>query len=195
VLTAIIATAESERALVPTLAALVPGSTSGLLSEVILADAASRDATAEVADIAGCRLMSSTAPLGTRFKAAAQAAKTPWLMFMRAGAVPEPSWVDAVTAFIHVTRQAGDRRAAAFRARPVVEPRSAAREFWSLLFAIVAGGPSPDQGLLIARDHYEAIGGHEDGDDAERRMIARIGRRDIALLSAAMGKGDIPDLG
>ena len=56
-LSAIIATHESERALVPTLAALVPGATEGLLGEVIVADAGSRDATAEVADIAGCRFM------------------------------------------------------------------------------------------------------------------------------------------
>ncbi len=60
-LSAIIATHESERALVPTLAALVPGATAGLLGEVIVADAGSRDATAEVADIAGCRFIASDA--------------------------------------------------------------------------------------------------------------------------------------
>ena len=70
-LSAIIATHESERALVPTLAALVPGATAGLLGEVIVADAGSRDATAEVADIAGCRFMVSSEPLGARLKAAA----------------------------------------------------------------------------------------------------------------------------
>ena len=63
-LSAIISTHESERALVPTLAALVPGATAGLLGEVIVADAGSRDATAEVADIAGCRFMASSEPLG-----------------------------------------------------------------------------------------------------------------------------------
>ena len=69
-LTAIIATRESERILVPTLAALVPGAMAGLLTEVIVADAGSRDATAEVTDIAGCRFMSDTAPVGARLKAA-----------------------------------------------------------------------------------------------------------------------------
>ena len=52
-LSAIIATYQSERALVPTLAALVPGAATGLISEVIVADANSSDATAEVADIDG----------------------------------------------------------------------------------------------------------------------------------------------
>ncbi len=49
-LSVIVATHESERALVPTLAALVPGATAGLLGEVVVADAGSRDATAEVAE-------------------------------------------------------------------------------------------------------------------------------------------------
>ena len=44
----------------PTLAALVPGAATGLLAEVVIADANSRDATAEVADIAGCRFLASS---------------------------------------------------------------------------------------------------------------------------------------
>ena len=47
-LSAIIATHESERTLVPTLSALVPGATAGLIGEVVVADAGSTDATAEV---------------------------------------------------------------------------------------------------------------------------------------------------
>ena len=116
-LSAIIATHESERALVPTLAALVPGATAGLLGEVIVADGGSRDATAEVADIAGCRFIASGAPLGTRLKAAAATTRTPWLMFLRAGCVPEPGWVDAAERFI-----AGDRPARRGRSRRGVPP-------------------------------------------------------------------------
>ena len=58
-LSVVISTHESERSLVPTLAALVPGATGGLISEVVLADAGSTDATEEVADIAGCRFVQS----------------------------------------------------------------------------------------------------------------------------------------
>ncbi len=39
----------------PTLAALVPGATAGIVREVIVADGGSRDDTEKVADIAGCR--------------------------------------------------------------------------------------------------------------------------------------------
>ena len=99
-LSAIIATHESERALVPTLAALVPGAAAGLLAEVVVADAGSRDATAEVADIAGCRFISSAEPIGARLKAAAASTRSPWLMFLRAGAVPQAGWIEAANRFM-----------------------------------------------------------------------------------------------
>src|ERR1700692_1444428 len=53
-LSVIIATKDSERALVPTLAALVSGATAGMISEVLIADGGSRDDTAAVAEVAGC---------------------------------------------------------------------------------------------------------------------------------------------
>jgi len=56
-LSVIIATEDSERLLVPTLAALIPGALAGIVREVIVADAGSRDGTAAVADIAGCRVV------------------------------------------------------------------------------------------------------------------------------------------
>jgi glycosyltransferase involved in cell wall biosynthesis len=99
-LTVIIATHESERALVQTLAPLVSGATAGLITEVIIADAGSTDATAEIADIAGCRYLGGDAAAGGRLKRAAAEARTPWLMFLRPGTVPEPGWVEAVERFI-----------------------------------------------------------------------------------------------
>src|SRR3954471_21092030 len=99
-LTVIIPTCESERALVQTLSPLVVGATAGLIAEVIVADAGSRDATEEVAEIAGCRFLKVEAPVGARLAQAAALARTPWLLFLRPGCVPEPSWVDAVRDFI-----------------------------------------------------------------------------------------------
>jgi len=49
-LSVVIATHESERALLPTLSALVAGAAAGLVREVIVADAGSRDATVAIAD-------------------------------------------------------------------------------------------------------------------------------------------------
>ena len=77
----VIATHDSERALVATLAALVPGATAGIVREVIVADGGSKDETEQVADIAGCRFLASKEPLGARLKAAAAGARGTWLMF------------------------------------------------------------------------------------------------------------------
>src|SRR5262245_65753953 len=105
-LSAIISTHESERSLVPTLSALVPAAATGLVADVVIADANSRDATAEVADIAGCRFMASHDPIGARLKAAAAATRSPWLRFLRAGAVPQPGWMDATDQLISTTAAA-----------------------------------------------------------------------------------------
>src|SRR5471032_772256 len=171
-LSAIIATHESERSLVPTLAALVAGATDGLLGEVVVADGGSRDATAEVADIAGCHFMTSAEPMGERLKAAAASTRQPWLLFLRAGCVPEPGWIATTERFIEATDLLdGAARAAVFRppgAADLLHPRLT--ELTALLRVIFGGGPKPEQGLLIARRFYDAIGGHPDGADAEASM-------------------------
>jgi len=183
-LSAIIATHESEHTVVPTLAALVPGVTAGLLGEVIVADAGSRDATAEVAEVAGCRFMVSNEPLGVRLKAAAAATRAPWLMFLRAGCVPEPGWVSAAERFIEESNRLEQTRAAVFRppgAADLLRPGLA--ELFDLMRVALGGGARPEQGLLIARRHYERLGGHPEGGDADAAMLRRIGRRRIAMLT------------
>ncbi len=188
-LSVIIATHESERALVPTLAALVPGATEGLLGEVVVADAGSRDATAEVADIAGCRFMASSEPLGARLKAAAATTRTPWLMFLRAGCVPEAGWIAAADRFIEATdRLDGARRAAVFRPPGIADLlRPGLAELVDLVRVTLGGGAKPEQGLLIARRYYESFGGHPDGDGAEAAVLRRIGRRRLAMLPTGAG--------
>jgi len=185
-LSAIIATQDSERALVPTLAALVPGATTGLLAEVIVADAGSSDATKEVADIAGCRFMTSSEPLGARLKAAAATTHTPWLMFMRAGCVPELGWVTAADRFMEAADRLDDGRAAVFRPPGVADLlRPGLAELFALLRIAFGGRPKPEQGLLIARRHYDRIGGHPPGAGAEAAVLRRIGRRQLIMLAAS----------
>jgi glycosyltransferase involved in cell wall biosynthesis len=182
-LSAIIATHDSERSLVPTLSALVPGAATGLIAEVVVADAGSRDATAEVADIAGCRFLASADPIGQRLRTAATTVRTPWLMFLRAGTVLQPGWIEAVDRFIHAAE--GADRAAVFRPPGADDPmRPRFAELLSLLRVALGGGPRPEQGLLIAKRFYEAIGGHTDGADAEAALLRRLGRRRVAMLSA-----------
>jgi glycosyltransferase involved in cell wall biosynthesis len=188
-LTAIIATLDSERTLVPTLAALVPGATAGLLGEVVVADGGSNDATAEVADIAGCRFISSSDPLGARLKAAVASTRTPWLLFLRAGCMPEPGWIAATDRFMETTDQLdGAPRAAVFRppgAGDLLHPRLS--ELAALLRVMLIGGAKPNQGLLIARRFYDEIGGHPESSETEAALLRKIGRRRIAMLAIGAG--------
>jgi len=43
------------------------------------------------------------------------------------------------------------------------------------------GRPRPEQGLLIAKRFYQALGGHGEGANAQRRLVGRIGRRIVVL--------------
>ena len=169
-LSAIISTRESERSLVPTLNALFPGVMTGLLAEVIVADAGSRDATRDVADVAGCQFLSSDAPLGQRLKGAVAASKSGWLLFLPAGSVLDAAWVDAAQSFIAT---GNIDRAAAFRASGQGLIGTLRASFGRL---------KPEHGLLIARRAYDARGGHDAGEDADRTMLRKVGH--IATLPA-----------
>ena len=183
-LTVIIPTRESERALVQTLAPLVAGATAGLITEVIVADAGSTDATAEVADLAGCRYLAGSGETGQRLKSAAREARAPWLLFLRPGTVPEPGWIEAIESFIGSGRETAQAAIFRLRADEFAEPGIAA-VLRALRSALFGASPGPAQGLLIARRLYDEIGGHGASEDAEKALLARLGRRRIALLPAA----------
>jgi hypothetical protein len=183
-LSVIIATENSERPLVATLAALVPGALAGLVREVIVADAGSRDETVQVADIAGCKTIASVEPIGARLKSAAATARGPWLLFLRPGAVPDASWIDEVRRFA-IDAERTRAQAAVFRA--TAAPTRVRTAISQALAQIVALGARPQQGLLIAKQHYELLGGHTaDGTDSEAEFLRRIGRRRIATLHSGV---------
>lgn len=166
----------------PTLAALVSGATEGLISEVLLADGGSHDGTAAVADVTGCNVLRIEGPLGARLKAAAAAARAPWLLFLRTGAALDPPWIGEARRFIELTGRS--ERAAAFRRG--ASASSPWREALAQAMLAMRGTPHADQGLLISRRFYDALGGHRaDAADPESDLIRRIGRRRIARLAAA----------
>lgn len=183
-LTVIIPTRESERSLVQTLAALIPGATAGLISEVIVTDGGSTDATAQVADHAGCQFSTSGEPLGARLKDAASVARAPWLLFVRPGCVPDTNWVTEVGRFMEDAPMAGPNRSAAFRRAP--DHHSPIAQALAALASAVFGRVKPDQGLLISKQLYRSLGGHRaNASNPEADFIRRIGRRKIALLGAS----------
>jgi glycosyltransferase involved in cell wall biosynthesis len=181
-LSVVIATHDSERALVATLAALVPGATEGLISEVIVADAGSHDDTATVADVAGCNFMVLDGMLGRRLSQAAAAARAPYLLFLRPGIVLDTLWVGDARRFVERLKPVD--RVAVFRRGALGQARL--RDALSLLAATLGAAPRPDQGLLIAHKFYDALGGHaEQAGDPEVDLLRRIGRRRRVTLATA----------
>jgi glycosyltransferase involved in cell wall biosynthesis len=185
-LSVVIATENAERILVPTLAALVPGATAGLVREVIVADAGSSDATTMIADAAGCRIDVMAAPLGHRLRQAAANARAAWLLFLQPGAVPDWTWIEETRRFIEQAELSGraDTRAAAFRRTGEADTLgSAIVETLGLIAAALGAQPRPQQGLLISKTLYERSGGHRGEDaDPESRFLRRLGRRRIVML-------------
>jgi glycosyltransferase involved in cell wall biosynthesis len=185
----VIATHDSECALVATLAALVPGALDGLVREVIVADAGSHDGTDKVADVAGARFVQTLESLGARLKSSAAMARGPWLLFLRPGVVPEVTWVEEAGSFVRDSQLAArnDLVAAVFRPRAARGGRRAAlREALTLAAAALGAPARPAQGLLIAKLHYDVLGGHRaDTADPETDLLRRIGRRRIVMLRSA----------
>ncbi len=179
-LSVIVATRDSERALVPTLAALVPGATAGLVSEVLVIDGGSHDDTAAVADVAGCNFRVLEGSLARRLRAAAASARAPWLMFLPPGTILDAPWTGEARRFVEQPSPAA--RAAIFRRGAPAQP--ALREALSLVAAALGARPRPEQGLIISKQFYDALGGHsERAGDPEADLLRRIGRRRIVTLS------------
>ena len=181
----ILPTLDAERLLVPTLSALVPGSTAGLVREVILADGGSHDDTEKVADAAGCEFLRGPRDLGARLRAAAHAARGNWLLFLDPAGILGEGWPREVRAFMDGAERSGfsGRKAATFRlAFDGFGMRPKLKKAASVARHALLGRPRAEQGLLIAKRFYDELGAHADGAKAHRRLIARLGRRRMVAL-------------
>jgi hypothetical protein len=181
-LSVIIPTEGAEQPAVATLAALVPGAAAGVIREVLLVDRAATSAIERVADVAGCRFLAFEGSRAAALAAGARQARSPWLMFLHAGAVLDSGWIEETTQFMQRVSDSGRPRAGIFRyAR---SPYADARLGDGLKFvARMIAGPWADQGLLIARDHYERLGGHApDARRPEARLLRQLGRSSRTML-------------
>jgi glycosyltransferase involved in cell wall biosynthesis len=182
-LSVVIPTQDSEGVLLPTLAALVSGAAAGIVREVIVADAGSQDATAEIADVAGCRLLLTPGAREARLTAAAAVARGPWLLFLQPGIVPDATWVDETRRFVEEAELRGlaASHAAVFRPAPTgIAWRPGIAEAFGQLLLALGARPKPEQGLLISKRLFQTLGGYRDG--AERQFLRRLGRRRIVML-------------
>jgi hypothetical protein len=184
--TVIIPTQNDEQRLVPTLTALVPGAASGLLRDVIVADGGSQDATLRVAESAGCEIVVSPQELGGRLRAAAARARASWLMFLRPGCILDATWLDESERFLSQAEPIDPLRQPAAVFRPAArlgQARPLLVEAMALLHASLGAQPRPEQGLIVSKARYDALGGHGESEaEPERAFIRRLGSRNLIVL-------------
>jgi hypothetical protein len=181
-LSVIIPTDGVERTAVATLAALVPGAAAGIVREVLLVDRSDTDVIERVADVAGCRFMSFQGTRAAALAAGARQARSPWLMFLHPGAVLDSGWIEETTQFIQGVAGSGRAKAGIFRYARSPYADTSLRDGLKFVARMIAG-PSAEQGLLIARDHYERLGGYRpESHRSEARLLRRLGRSSRTVL-------------
>ena len=179
----IIPTLNAARRLPPTFLSIFDAAMDGFVSEVIVSDGGSEDTTLKIAEDAGATVIVGERGRGQQLRAGVERARKPWLLFLHADTALERGWADEAGAFM----KRGGNCAAAFRFRLAdsgFQPRllESAVALRCKLFAL----PYGDQGLLISRKLYDAVGGFapiplmEDVD-----FVQRLGRRRIAMLKTA----------
>jgi rSAM/selenodomain-associated transferase 2 len=157
--------------------------------EIIVADGGSTDGSGGLARAAGARLVHAERGRGAQLAAgAAAAAEGGWLLFLHADCALEPEWWRAAAGFIAQPEAEG--RAGYFDLA-LDDPSPAARRLERIVAwrCLTLALPYGDQGLLISRALYDAVGGFaplplmEDVDFARRlgrRRLARIAIRCVA---------------
>jgi rSAM/selenodomain-associated transferase 2 len=167
------------------LAALVGGLSDGLVREAIVVDGASGDDSADLARDMGCEVIVLPAlerGRGRQLRRGGQVVRGEWFLFLHADTVLQDGWVRVVSQHI---ANGGDRAAffqLAFDQVGSGPKRVAALANWR---ARTFGLPYGDQGLLISRALYEALGGYQDlplMEDVD--LVRRIGRARLTQLRA-----------
>lgn len=151
--------------------------------EIVVVDGGSADGTAAAAEKAGARVVVAPKGRGSQLRAGADAALGDWMLFLHSDTLPDRGWRAAIAAHM----RSDPDKAACFRFRLADKSRKA-RAVERAVAARVAllALPYGDQGLLVPRGLYEAVGGYrplplmEDVD-----LIRRIGRRRLKVLDAS----------
>jgi rSAM/selenodomain-associated transferase 2 len=182
-LSVIIPTLDAAASLPATLAVLAQAR--DLVHEVLVADGGSRDATVAIAEATGARIVAARRGRGAQLAAGAAAATGDWLCFVHADTRPQPGWVSEVASFI---ADPDNRERAAYLAYRLDDESAPARRLersvaWR---SRVLGLPYGDQGLILTREFYRALGGFPPLELMEDvAFVRRIGRNRLVPLKAA----------
>lgn len=178
----VIPTLNAGRTLGRTLAALP--APSGITVSTTVCDGGSSDDTVALARDAGARIVTAPPGRGGQLAVGAAAGDAPWLLFLHADTRLDPAASAIIARF--VSSRANDDKAGYFRLRFDTAYSGARRvERLAAWRCSTFGLPYGDQGLLIARAHYERLGGFrslplmEDVD-----LVRRIGRTNLVGFDA-----------
>ena len=195
-LSIVIPTLDAAGQLPACLGALGEAQQSGLLREIIIADAAGgADAagmegagcaeTVEIAHGFGASVFLAPRGRGPQLAAGAARSSGRWLLFLHADTRLESGWSREVAA--HIAGPGAAEKAAAFRLRlDDAAPQARRIEGLAAWRGRRLGLPYGDQGLLIARALYDEVGGFRDlplMEDVD--LVRRLGRGRLAFLESA----------
>ena len=173
----IIPTLNAQESLGRCLASLVEGLDQGLIREVILSDGGSNDGTGAIAQAWGAEVVEGLASRGGQLRRCCVTAQGEWLLILHADTALEPGWGAFVQPHLASSQAAwfqlkfdGDGLPAKWVAG------------WANLRSRVFGLPYGDQGLLVPRALYAAVGGYPDQPLMEAVVLARALRGQLVGL-------------
>jgi glycosyltransferase involved in cell wall biosynthesis len=151
-ITVVLPTRNSAARLVQVLTVLVPAAVDGLVKTVVFADAGSTDATLDIAEDSGARVVQVEGDAGARLAAGCAAAKSAWILALDEDLALPEAWRVPVEAHL-----AGGGGKPAWIAQP------------GLLG--LAGRPLA---VLAKLEAVEAAGGFKPGGDPLKAMLGRL---------------------
>lgn len=169
----------------PTLAALAPGVTAGVIRDLVISDGGSGDDIAAIAEEIGAQLVVGPPGRGGQLRRGAAAARGDWLLFLHADTRLPADWTERAPAHIEAE---GPDRAGVFRlAYDAGGAGARVVSGWANLRTRMFALPYGDQALLISRRLYDAVGGYPDQPLMEDvALIRRVGRRRLRMFDAAV---------
>ncbi|MEL7013437.1 MAG: TIGR04283 family arsenosugar biosynthesis glycosyltransferase [Pseudomonadota bacterium] len=180
-LSIVIPTLNAQDGLARSLPPLSEGLTTGLIRDLVISDGGSTDATLQIAQAAGAKMLEGDPSRGGQLRRGAEAADGAWLFFLHADTVLPPGWTDAVATHMNTNMTTGRPAWCPMRFDHGGLPARWVAG-WANLRARVFALPYGDQTLLISREDYGRVGGFPDQPLMEDVAMARLlGRRLMPL--------------
>ena len=155
----------------------MPGAAGGVIREVLLADRAGDGVIERVAGrgrTAGFSALKE--PCAAALAAGARQRVRRGRCSCRPARVLDSGWIEETTQFIQNVSSSDRPRAGVFRYARSPYSDTRLRDGFKFVARMITG-PSAEQGLLIARDHYERLGGYgADSRRSETRLLRQLGR-------------------